>query len=345
MGATNETDFINGISEVRNWLCSKTGYVRLEDDFNPEEYRLVTCSNGIEVSNLNVRTGEFDITFNCMPQRFLKSGEVKTTISSGGSITNPTLFKARPMLEVKGNGDITLNGYAISLSNIVLGRVQLTERGGAFPQYTTEQFLSSLVNSGDAITVLQGSEVSFTLNNYSNVTMNGCTYAGGGTFAHPRINWSDQSASIVLDIDALAFTVGTSETKTDTLTFLYDYSQGGLEQLENFTITVSVQFNASTRRFTISMTHSTLPGAVINSRPYCTINTATAYSSVSALGNPTYIDCDIGEVYKIQGAQLISLNNVANLGNELPQLKPGANTITFDNTITELKVVPRWWKV
>ena len=40
-----------------------------------------------------------------------------------------------------------------------------------------------------------------------------------------------------------------------------------------------------------------------------------------------------------------SLNAYIDLGSDLPVLAPGANTITFDNTITDLKVVPRWWKI
>lgn len=31
--------------------------------------------------------------------------------------------------------------------------------------------------------------------------------------------------------------------------------------------------------------------------------------------------------------------------NDLPVLVPGANEITFDNTITSLKITPRWWRI
>ena len=67
---------------------------------------------------------------------------------------------------------------------------------------------------------------------------------------------------------------------------------------------------------------------------------------VPSLANLTkYIDLDIGECYAYQAGQIISWNNAAVLPSDLPTLAPGANTITFDNTVTDLKVIPRWWKI
>ena len=70
-----------------------------------------------------------------------------------------------------------------------------------------------------------------------------------------------------------------------------------------------------------------------------------AISTISRLGNPTYIDCDIGEAYLINAGTPISLNQYIDLGSKLPTLAPGSNAITYDNTITDLKITPRWWKV
>ena len=71
-----------------------------------------------------------------------------------------------------------------------------------------------------------------------------------------------------------------------------------------------------------------------------------AHSTASALGNPTYIDCDLGECYRyLSNGNLMTLNNVVEFGSDLPVLSPGAHTITFDGTVTELKIAPRWWKL
>ena len=47
----NEEDFAEGISNFRNFLCSRNGYVRLQDDYNPNEYRLAIYKSGLEVDN------------------------------------------------------------------------------------------------------------------------------------------------------------------------------------------------------------------------------------------------------------------------------------------------------
>jgi phage-related protein len=64
---------------------------------------------------------------------------------------------------------------------------------------------------------------------------------------------------------------------------------------------------------------------------------------MSALGHPTYVDCEIGEAYKIENDEFISLNRYIDLGSKVPVLKGGSNIITFDSTVTSLKVAPRWW--
>ena len=76
-----------------------------------------------------------------------------------------------------------------------------------------------------------------------------------------------------------------------------------------------------------------------------TIDEIYGDSTVNFLGNPTYIDCEVGECYKYEGTEIVSLNGVISLGSDLPKLSSGTNTFTYDNTVTELKVTPRWWKV
>ena len=36
----DDADFASAISDFRNWLCSRNGYVRLTDDYNAGEYRM-----------------------------------------------------------------------------------------------------------------------------------------------------------------------------------------------------------------------------------------------------------------------------------------------------------------
>lgn len=109
--------FAQRIDAFRAFMASQTGYQRLEDSYHPEEFRLASFRNGIEVSTA-VRNlgGTFDIEFDCKPQRFLKSGEKLTAYASGAKIINPTQFEALPIIRASGNGSITLNGKTITIS-------------------------------------------------------------------------------------------------------------------------------------------------------------------------------------------------------------------------------------
>ena len=69
----------------------------------------------------------------------------------------------------------------------------------------------------------------------------------------------------------------------------------------------------------------------------------TVDSTVPILGHPTYIDCDLGECYRIENGSAVSLNGFIDLGSDLPELAPGENTLTFDNTVTSVSLTPRWW--
>jgi phage-related protein len=66
-------------------------------------------------------------------------------------------------------------------------------------------------------------------------------------------------------------------------------------------------------------------------------------STISRIGDPTYIDCDLGDAYMIKDGTYVGLNKYIDLGSDLPTLASGNNEITFDNTVTELKITPRFW--
>ena len=54
------------------------------------------------------------------------------------------------------------------------------------------------------------------------------------------------------------------------------------------------------------------------------------------------IDSELGDCYY----GINNANGVVQFAdNDFPVLKPGANGITFDETITGLEIVPRWWRI
>lgn len=107
-------------SAVAAWLYGPSGYQRLEDDFDPTHFRLAHFAGPFDIENLMTRVGRASITFDCKPQRFLKSGETPVTMIVPGTITNPTAFAARPLLLVTGGGvegTVTVNGTVFAISD------------------------------------------------------------------------------------------------------------------------------------------------------------------------------------------------------------------------------------
>lgn len=114
--------FKENIESARAWLCGTSAYRRLEDDYNIDSYRMARYTDGL---NLNVATmldaAKCTLRFDCMPQRFLYSGEKEVAMTNGGKIINPTSFDALPLIKVVGAGTLTING-----ANIVITAASVT---------------------------------------------------------------------------------------------------------------------------------------------------------------------------------------------------------------------------
>lgn len=348
--ADNETDFAEAISDFRNFLCSRRGYVRLTDEYNPNEYRMAIYKSGLEVTPAQLKAGEFNIVFDCKPQRWLTSGENAVTVANNGTLTNPTLFDSSPLLAVEGYGTIGFNGYEIELENVELGEVQLSTNTtiGTTGNTTLD---TQFINSGDAIYVHNGMIVRQTImisqsstaifHSATATSMTNATEASADIQRYNRMslsfrtNWGN------------GFVYGTSKTITSSTTYDVVVRSNGTDYPASITMTLTAVYNGSK---IISVTKSvtwTGTGSNYLSNVYTTNTIPPLYgdSSQSALGHPTYIDCDLGEAYMTEGESLVSLNQHIDLGSDLPKLASGTNEITYDNTITELKITPRWWKV
>ena len=78
-------------------LGASPGYYRLEDSYHPESFRLASFESAL-TPDVHERGmyATVDITFNCSPQRYLKSGEHWITLVGDGIIYNPTAYVALP---------------------------------------------------------------------------------------------------------------------------------------------------------------------------------------------------------------------------------------------------------
>ena len=351
----NQEDFREALSAFRNAILSQKGYQRLEDTYHPEEYRMGVYAAGLEVSPASRgKAGQFDLSFVCKPQRFLSIGDYPIPVDSGDVLQNPTVFEASPLLEIEGYGEINFNGFDVALQNAVIGNIQLLPRkyesnGGAISK--TYSFDRDLLNTGDTVTV---NPIVFRHNFYiTTAVLIRETYSisSGNTITPtvevPPYSATTQGSVIYADITAPAFTfgaLGANDSPIDkTATIVLTATTGG-----GSTITATVDFHiiCGYDYITISMSGTcSAPGIQQWPDWYFRSSPVTAVSTLNILGHPTYIDCEIGEAYRIVGGSLQSLNSYVDLGSDLPKLAPNSNTVTFDNTITDLKIIPRWWRI
>lgn len=111
-------DFSVNVEGLRNLLLSRTGYVRIEDTYHPDEFRMGVYTGNFQADVVDwLEAGEFDLTFNCKPQRFLKSGEDAITFTSDGSLLNETMQTAKPLLRVYGTGTFSIGGATMTISS------------------------------------------------------------------------------------------------------------------------------------------------------------------------------------------------------------------------------------
>ena len=353
--AETEADFAEAISDFRNFLCSRKGYVRLTDDYNPNEYRMAIYKSGLEVKPAQLKAGQFDITFDCKPQRWLTSGETAQAVVDGETLTNPTRFGSSPLIRCKGYGQIAFGGAPIKVEAIPIGDLILapestvTIRNAELETNPPVEILKvtldvSNLNTGDAIT-LASSYVKYNLK-YSIFAGDRFTSAvveseSGEDWDTKAVILSESTLYFNTRIPAITFEKGTSATKT------YDYAgrwvmtaAGGGSYVEaSFHHYINIQYDGDDTIKLYASTHDD--------------DTTETYTEIGFLGqvngystvikdSDVYIDLDIGEAYFDDGT---SANYGVSLPAELPKLSPGANVVSFDNTFTTMEITPRWWKI
>lgn len=345
-------DFKTKIKNLRNALASKKGYQRLTDSYYTDEYRLGVFKEGLECDPAVYNTAaEMDLVFDCKPQRFLTSGETEIHIGHVASytMTNPTDFPAYPIIKVTGYGSLDVNGREIYIQNTQLGNITLFESIRIMDTYTYDE---ALLNSSDTITI-GNFWISFTMSSSAFASQDALQYvsstiaSGDGSFAGAAFSSQyikiDGAYGLRINIEkaGILFNQGTSKTAYAVVNHVVKYNG------TNYTVAVTYQIvfdGINTFRVTVS---SSTPAGfpTVNKYYNNAIGPVMANSTVPAYGSPTIIDCELGEAYANNSGDIISLNGYVSLGAELPELSPGTNTIYPDNSISDLSIIPRWWRV
>lgn len=342
-------EFRTLLSNYRNALASQIGYQRLEDTFNGDEYRMGVFVDGFESEPFGYSTASaFDLVFDCKPQRFLKIGEIPVPIESGDTITNPTLFDAHPLIKfnASGNGTMTIGNESVQFLNAPIGVIplDLSHQKNINEQVASER--STINNTdafltGDAITVSPCS-VSFSIE--TRTDFKSLAYASGQDVVIRPSRASANKYIVTLSLGNKQFAYGTDNTATYTATM--NVTSEISSESGSVVINVTVHYSGVRTIFISWSRTSTYPSGVdVKPSAIVTDTEGTVNSTKNSLTGDLYMDLDIGEAYKIDGDTVVSINNFVNLGGELPTLPPGETEISFDNTISNVEITPRWWRV
>ena len=355
--------FAQRLSDFRNALASQIGYQQLSDTFHPNEYRMALFVDGLEIDPVKYNTAStFEIKFDCKPQRWLANGATAITVSDGQTLNNPTQYSAEPLLAVEGHGTISFNGYEINLTDPYRGTTMLVA-----PIITSEPSVSypnldvaAVANRGDVFTInpitvqsrLFVWQSSFDDERYIDVTVSD-SGSWPGVSSVLAVDQKSARISTVLDPISVNFTgsSGTTFTHKLTVTLKMRYNGSIITRTYVREMNLTYWIDSST---TLDVDVNTYPtpseGQLmdeINEIVYDSLSLSgiTIDSSQWLLGTPTYIDCELGDAYKISDNKYVSLNDHIDLGSNLPKLAPGDNTVSLSENITGLTVTPRWWKL
>ncbi|MBQ2212201.1 MAG: hypothetical protein II410_04845 [Ruminococcus sp.] len=91
-------------AQVAEWLLGSRGFCRLEDDFEPNVYRMARYAGALNIEQVADKYGQVVLEFECQPQRYLKSGESEIMIESNAS----------------GSSSIAINNFAKNAKRVKL---------------------------------------------------------------------------------------------------------------------------------------------------------------------------------------------------------------------------------
>lgn len=120
-----DAKYIGGLEgampKIVDWLLGHDGYQRLEDTYFPGVYRMAYYTGGAEFVSMFNEYGEGKLTFNCAPEKYLKSGEWPIEMTKWKKLFNPTNFPAMPIIEITGNGNdgiLNFNGNEFTIKTV-----------------------------------------------------------------------------------------------------------------------------------------------------------------------------------------------------------------------------------
>lgn len=150
------------VTSIKNWLLAKPGqYLRLEDTYDLDHYRLATYRKGLDFEHLWRWYTKQTATFSCKPYRYLREGDNRVIASEKQAVVyNPTAFDALPEIYLYpgqnygGSSDITITyedgtKYEQTVSGITSQYVDTIVILDAENQVVKAEFPEALINTAE----------------------------------------------------------------------------------------------------------------------------------------------------------------------------------------------------
>ena len=133
---------------VATWLLSGTGYLHLEDSYDPDVYRMAAYAGPLSIENWMLTHGRATLEFDCKPQRYLKQGQFPLQVQNGENVGNQWM-PALPLIKITGSGDGQLS--------VGSSQIAITDMGGAITlDCDVQNAYNGTINLNNSITVTGG---------------------------------------------------------------------------------------------------------------------------------------------------------------------------------------------
>lgn len=312
------------IAQIRAEFSHRIGYQRITDDYNPDEFRLGIYTGGLETLPVHyISASEFNLTFNCKPQRFLVEGETPVDVAGGWGenvLTYPYSDTTSTVNGIvftdNGDGTITANGTATADADFGI------KRQNHEPYMTLDGvYMASGCPAGGGtdtyyLTATYGSGQGSTNPQYGRDTGSGFAFTADST-ARTGV-WIIIKAGVT--VNNLTFTPQLQPESSG--------SGSGSGSITNPTHFESTPLLIVTGTGTLGIGSQSL-------------------QITGTTGQVLHIDCDIMEVWEETGGggKVPRNDQVRFAGKRFPVLAPGENGITWTSDISNVTIIPRWWRL
>lgn len=307
---------------LSEFLMSHKGYFRLEDSYHPDEFRMAQFAGPIDIDSTgrHNRYGTTSLTFNCMPQRFLKSGELPVSFTDS-SKAQQTLYaysdfttytKTNIIDPISAEIGMDLSDslfYVVDMSGVALADDTMIRVEGGFDVFFTALCMNNPVSSSSNASAYRLDDT-FLLHQYDS-----------------RAYWLFPAVANIKIYaeDTLVYESPNTEHKS-----MVNPTMFGAKPI----VKVDIANNGIT-----DYLFSIGPNGVLitqpNTFPHGNAQTIT-------------IDCEAMEAYSLPrdnpAGYKVNWNPYVTFV-KAPELMPGDNDIAYDANVSNLRIYPRWWRL